>query len=89
MGLACSLDEGELGMDAEVLEKVAALLSDGLDDGSNLDALERQLTRDVRQVSQRALQRTLEGKKGATKAAASTAGADRRLGSSPTGRGPS
>ena len=89
MGSTCFLGEGEIGMDAKVLEEVAALLAGGLGEEDDLDALERQLTRDLRQVGQRALQKKLEGKKGATKAAASTAPADRKLGSFPTGPGPS
>ncbi len=75
-------------MDAKVLEAVAALLADGLE-GDNLDALERQLTRDLRQLGQRALQKKLEGKKGATKAVTSPARAASGPDSSPIATGPS
>jgi hypothetical protein len=76
-------------MREEILEQVAALLADGLGDEDNLDALECRLTRDLRKVGQRALQRKLEGKKGATKAAASAVGAEGGPGSSRTAREPS
>jgi hypothetical protein len=76
-------------MDAEILEKVAALLADGMGEADNLDVLEQQLTRDLRQLGQRALQKKLEGKKGATGAAAFPARAGRRPDSSATGNEPS
>ena len=76
-------------MREDVLEQVAALLAEGLGDEDNLDALECRLTRDLREVGQRALQRKLEGKKGATKAAASAVGAGGRPGSSRTEPEPS
>jgi hypothetical protein len=76
-------------MDAEILEKVAALLADGMGEADNLDVLEQQLTRDLRQLGQRALQKKLEGKKGATEAAALTARAGRRPDPSATGNEPS
>lgn len=76
-------------MDAEILEKVAAMLADGLGDSDNLDVLERRLTRDLQQLGHRALQKKLEGKKGATGAAGLTASAGKEPGLSPTGHGPS
>ena len=76
-------------MDAEVLDQVAELLARELGEDENLDVLERRLTRQLRDVGQRALQKNLEGKKGATKGLDSAAGAGETPGSSPTGERPS
>jgi len=59
-------------MKDEVLEQVAGLLAGELEgEADDLDSLENQLTEVLRRVGQQALQVKLEGKKGATQAAAS------------------
>lgn len=58
-------------MRREVLEQVAELLAGELSgEADDLDSLEGQVVEGLRQVGQRALQVKLEGKKGATPAAA-------------------
>lgn len=69
-------------MRQDVLKEMAALLAKELDGGPNdLDDLEGQVLQAMHQVGQDALQQTLAGKKGATSAAGSLAGADPKPGS--------
>ena len=66
-------------MRPEVMEQVAKLLADELDDGvDDLDSMENRLVGVLREVGRRALQVKQEGKKGATSAAGSPAPAGRR-----------
>lgn len=53
-------------MEANVREQVIALLAGELDGIDNLDDLERRAVSLMRDLTQGAVQRTLDGKKGAT-----------------------
>ena len=70
------------GMREEVLRQVAELLAGELDGASDdLDSLEGQVLQVMRRVGRATLQRKLEGKKRATRAAGSPADAAAKRGS--------